>query len=192
MIVLSGPSGVGKDAVLSRMRALGRPYHFTVTVTTRPRRASEHDGVDYIFVTKEAFSQMIQEGELLEWAKVYGNFYGVPKAQVSDALREGRDVIIKADIQGAATIRKLAPQAIFIFLAPPDLEELTQRLSNRMTESTKALRLRLETAEREMHEASLFDHVVVNHRGRLDAAAQEIEDIVARERRRTPREEYFV
>lgn len=186
LLVLSGPSGVGKDAVLSGMRETGRPYHFTVTATTRPRRAGERDGVDYIFVTRQGFDDMVDSSELLEWAWVYGNLYGVPKAQVRDALARGRDVMIKADVQGAATIRELAPEAVFIFLAPPDLDALTLRLSQRLTESPETLRTRLQTAEEEMTKASDFDHVVVNHNGRLDEAVREIEAVVERERARKP------
>ena len=189
LVVLTGPSGVGKDAVLSRMRELGKPYHFTVTATTRPQRRTERDGVDYIFVSKEVFHQMVERGELLEWAEVYGNLYGVPKAQVAEAFNRGDDVIIKADVQGAATIKKLAPDAVFIFLAPSDVDELARRLSERMTESSKALRIRLKTAENEMRAAHNFDHVVVNYQGQLDSTVQEIESILMQERSRTaPRE----
>ena len=184
LVVLSGPSGAGKDALLSRMRQLGKPYRYTVTATTRPQRPTERDGVDYIFVTEESFRRMIGRDELLEWAEVYGNLYGVPRDQVAEALRSGRDVIIKADVQGAATIRKLAPGAVLIFIAPPDMEELARRLGQRMTENPEALWLRLSTAEREMQESSGFDHVVVNHQDRLDDAVEEIEAILATERRR--------
>ena len=186
LVVLSGPSGVGKDAVLSRMRELGKPFHFTVTTTTRPRRECERDGVDYVFVTTEAFSRMIEEGQLLEWAQVYGNLYGVPSAQVRDALARGLDVIIKIDVQGAATIKALAPEALFVFLAPPDIQELRKRMGERMTETPDTLTLRLATAEVEMREASEFDYVVVNHVGRLDDAVAEIDSIVTQERRRVP------
>ena len=186
MVVLSGPSGVGKDAVLSRMRELAKPFHYTVTATTRPRRPSERDGVDYVFATTEAFRGMIRRGELLEWAEVYGNLYGVPKTQVAEPLEKGCDVIVKADVQGAATIRKLAPEAVFISLAPPSMDELTHRLTHRMSESPDALKLRLETARRELEEASGFDYSIVNHRGRLDDAVAEIERVVGLERRRTP------
>jgi guanylate kinase len=185
-MVLSGPSGVGKDAVLSRMRALGKPFHFTVTTTTRPRRECERDGVDYTFVTAEEFNRMAEGGELLEWAQVYGNLYGVPRDQVRGALARGLDVVIKTDVQGAATIRTLAPEAVFIFLAPPTIEELGRRLGERMTEDPDTLALRLATAEQEMAEASRFDYVVVNHDDRLDDAVAEIESIVSREGRRIP------
>lgn len=187
LIVLSGPSGVGKDAVLSRMRELEKPYHFIVTATTRPRRPEERDGVDYIFFTEQHFRQMIADSQLLEWAEVYGNYYGVPREQVASALEAGRDVIIKADVQGAATIKKMVPEALCIFLAPPSDDELRNRLNARMTESAEALALRLETAKAEMEQASRFDRIVVNHRGRLDDAVREIDEIVAAEKRRVPR-----
>ena len=186
LLVLSGPSGVGKDAVLERMRQQGKPFHLTVTATTRRRRMTETDGVDYIFVSWESFQQMIKDGEFLEWAKVYGNLYGVPKAQVVCAFGEGRDVIIKTDVQGAATIKKLAPEGVFIFLTPPSIDELEYRLSLRMSESSEALQVRLRTAEAEMEEASKFDYVVTNHRDRLDETVAEFESIVAQERRKTP------
>ena len=187
LILLSGPSGVGKDTVLARMKKLGKPFHYTVTATTRRQRPGERDGVDYIFVTEEAFRRMIDGGELLEWAEVYGNLYGVPKGQVVDALERGEDVIIKPDVQGAATIRRLAPEAVSIFLTPGDREELARRLAERMTESPKALSLRLKTADAEMEEAPKFDYVVVNREGRLDETVREIDSVVAEEHRRRPR-----
>ena len=187
LAVLSGPSGVGKDAALARMRQQGRPYHFTVTATTRPQRPSERDGADYIFVSDEAFRGLVRDGELLEWAEVYGYHYGVPKAQVVDALGQGRDVIIKADIQGAATIKNLAPDGVFIFLAPPSPEELADRLRRRMTEAPAALERRLAIADAEMATAGTFDHVVINHNGRLDDAVDDIDAILDRERRKPGR-----
>ena len=182
LIVLSGPSGVGKDAVLSKMRTLRRPYHFTVTATTRAQRPGEQDGVDYIFLEKAVFQQMIERDEFLEWAEVYGNLYGVPRAQVTNALDHGSDVIIKADVQGAATIRTMAPRALFIFLAPPDLAELERRLRARMTESCSALKLRLETAKLEMNESIKFDHIVINQNEQVDQAVLDIDRIVSIER----------
>ena len=186
LIVVSGPSGVGKDAVLSRMKSQGRPYHFTVTSTTRVKRPNERDGVDYHFLQEQDFQQMLEGGELLEWALVYGNYYGVPKLQVTEALSRSSDVIIKTDVQGAANIRKLVPEALFIFIAPPDTQELQRRLNERMTESPETLRLRLKTAERELEEASKFDYVVVNHNGRLDQTVAELDEIIERERNRRP------
>ena len=136
LVVLSGPSGVGKDAVLSRMREGAVPYHFTVTATTRAQRPGERDGVDYIFLTSDQFDRMVEQDGFLEWAHVYGNRYGVPKDQVRKALEQGKDVLLKADVQGAATLKRLAPEAVFIFLVAPSLEELERRLRDRKTEST--------------------------------------------------------
>ncbi len=187
LVILSGPSGVGKDAVLTRMRELALPFHYTVTATTRTQRSGEYDGLDYIFVAEEEFLRMVDGEELLEWARVYGNLYGVPKRQVIDALDRGRDVIVKADVQGAATLRSLAPEAVSIFLAPGERDELLRRLAERIAESPESLRLRIETADMEMQQASAFDYVVVNRDGCLDETVREIVSLIQREHRRTPR-----
>jgi len=179
LFVLSGPSGVGKDAVLSLMRENGLPLHFTVTATTRPQRLNEVDGVDYFFYSDSEFAGMMADNAFLESAIVYGYRYGVPKGPVNQARDQGIDVIIKADIQGAASIRTEAPDAVLIFLDPPDIPELTRRLTERMTESSDALKIRIATAQREMVEGSKFDHRVVNHNGRLDDAVAEIEQIIS-------------
>ena len=182
IVVLSGPSGVGKDAVLSRMKQLGSPYHFTVTATSRTIRPGETDGVDYIFVSKETFSQMADADGLLESANVYGNMYGIPRNQVTKALEAGQDVVVKIDVQGAATIRKILPDALFIFLAAPEMSDVASRLKSRMTESPEALQRRLDTALKEMEEAPKFDFIVYNREGRIDDAAREIGSIIDRER----------
>ncbi len=187
LVVLSGPSGVGKDAVLSRMREMGRPYFFTVTATTRPLHPTERDGVAYVFVTMERFQALRDSGGFLEWAQVYGNWYGVPRAQVAEALAQGRDVVVKTDVQGAATIRGLAPEGVFIFLAAPSLEELAKRLRARGSEAPLDLGVRLRTARDEMQQLSLFTHVVVNETDRLDETVALIEAIMAAERRRVGR-----
>ena len=184
LLVLSGPSGVGKDLLLSRLREAGRPYHFTVTATTRARRGGELDGVDYHFVSAARFEAMIADDELLEWATVHGNYYGVPKAQVMDALSRGLDVILKIDVQGAETVRRLAPDALFIFLAPPSEAELERRLRGRGTEDSDALRRRIDQARHELQEAAKFDYTVVHRTDATDEAALEIEDIIEQERRR--------
>ena len=186
LLVLSGPSGVGKDLLLSRMREADRPYHFTITATTRPRRSGEYDGVDYHFVSKPDFEAMIANGELLEWANVYDNYYGVPKAQVRDALARGEDVILKIDIQGAETVRRIVPDALFIFLSPPSEVELERRLRGRRTESDDELATRIEQARHELQQAARFDYTVVHHTDATDEAALEIEDIIRREHRRQP------
>ena len=184
--MLSGPSGVGKDAVLSRMKEHGSSLHFVITATTRPQRNNEIDGKDYIFLSKSRFQEMIRSEDMIEWAEVYGNFYGVPKNPTVSALENGQDVIIKIDVQGADTIRSKFPQAIFIFLAPPNLDELAERLMNRMSESKDALKVRLDTARKEMEEMQKFDYVVTNYRNHIDKAVLEIESIIKREKSRTP------
>ena len=189
LMVLSGPSGAGKDAVLTRLKELGLPLEFIVTVTTRPRRNSEKDDVDYHFVSRESFQETMSQKELLEWANVYGNWYGVPKQPVKQALDGGRDVIVKVDIQGATTIKKILPQAVFIFLTPPSKKELITRLKKRNTESASALALRLRTAEEEIEKLPMFDYVVVNKQGKIDRVVSEIKAIIVAEKLRvTPRE----
>ena len=183
LIVLSGPSGVGKDALLRRMKEQKYPFHYVVTVTSRPRREGEKDGVDYRFVSQREFQQMIDNGELLEWANVYGNYYGVPRKEISQALSKGKDVIVKVDVQGAATIKRILPQAVFIFLRPPSMEELERRLRQRHSESAKDLALRLQKAEEEMKSLPLFDHVLTSYQGKLDEAISQIQSIVAAEKR---------
>ena len=192
LVVISGPSGVGKDAVLERMRSSNVPYHFAVTATARPKRDSEVDGVDYIFVEGDEFRRMIQNDELLEWAEVYGNPYGVPKSPVRVALARGQDVILKIDVQGADNIRRLVPGAVYVFLAPPDMSELKHRLTRRRTESTETLKVRLATAAKELEEAAKFDYVVVNRTGRLDKAVEEINTIIRRERGRPGRVQIII
>lgn len=192
LVVISGPSGVGKDAVLERMKAQDVPYHFAVTATARPKRENEVDGVDYIFVERDEFEDMIANDELLEWAEVYGNLYGVPKSPVREALARGQDVILKIDVQGGDNIRRLVPGAVYVFLAPPHMTELEQRLRQRRTESQEALKVRLETAAREMEEAEKYDYVVVNRTGQLDEAVEEIKAIIQRERARVGRERIVI
>ncbi len=173
---------MGKDALLTRMKELGVPLFYSVTATSRPRRSREVDGADYHFIEKPRFEQMIRDGEFLEWANVYGNLYGVPRKMIEDAVAAGRDAIVKVDIQGAATIKRLKPEAISIFIAPPSMEELQRRLVERKTETGADLDLRLKTARGEMETASSFDHVVISHNNRIDEAIREIEFIIEREK----------
>ena len=181
-IVISGPSGVGKDAVLNAMRRMRYPLYFAVTATTRPQRRGENDGVDYHFVSKAEFERMIEKGELLEWANVYGNLYGVPRHQVQQALAEGLDVVVKVDVQGAATIKNVLPEAVFIFVAPPSMSDLEERLRQRKTESGVDLELRMKAAHEEMGSLPLFNYVVVNHENQVDLTVSQIESIVTAEK----------
>jgi guanylate kinase len=182
LIVLSGPSGVGKDAVLSRMRELKRPYRYVVTATTRVKRQGEQDGVDYHFLSPEQFQQMLDDGQFLEWANVYGNSYGVPKQEIASALAAGLDVIVKVDAQGAATIKGILPQAVFIFLMPPSSEAQEQRLRRRHSESATELALRLERAKEEMDRVPLFDYVVTSHQHKLNEVVFQVDAIVTAEK----------
>jgi guanylate kinase len=187
LVVLSGPSGVGKDSVLGGLKASGRDYHFAVTATTRPRRSGEVDGRDYRFLTRQRFEEMLAAGELLENAVVYDEHYGVPKAEVRQALARGQDVVMRTDIQGVATIKGAVPQAVTIFLAPASVSELEERLRRRGADSEEQLRLRLATARREMDAARHFDHVVLNAHGKLEEAVAAVERIIAAEKERRER-----
>ena len=188
-IIISGPSGVGKDAVLALMKESDFPFERIITVTTRPQRAMERDKVDYYFVTSGKFQDMREHGELLEWAQVYGNWYGVPKEAVKEALKKGRDVIIKVDVQGAATIKKIIPQAILIYLVTPSAGELEGRLKQRSTESSADLALRTKIAAEELKQLSFFDYVVINKPGEIAQAVSDIMAIINAEKCRvTPRE----
>ncbi len=182
LIVLSGPSGAGKDATLARMKALGCPFHFVVTVTDRPQRPGEVHGVDYYFVSSEEFAAMLERGELLEHAVVYGQNKGIPKSQVRQALASGRDVIMRLDVQGAATVRHIVPDALLLFLIAPSEEELIRRLRERQTESPQELERRIATAREEMKRLSEFDYVVVNRDGRLDETVEQIMAIITAEK----------
>jgi guanylate kinase len=185
LIVISGPSGVGKDAVLARMKERGLPFHFVVTATTRPRRAGEVEGKDYIFVSRAEFDRMIAQGEMLEHALVYNDHKGIPRHQVAQALASGSDVALRVDVQGAATIRSLAPQALLIFLLAASEEELERRLRARRTESEADLALRLRTARQELEQIPLFDYAVVNRDFALDSTVDTILAIIEAEHHRS-------
>ena len=181
LIVISGPSGVGKDTVLQRMKERNLPFHFVVTATTRPPRANEVEGVDYFFVSHDEFARMIDEDELLEYAIVYTDYKGIPKSQVRQALDSGKDVIMRIDVQGAETIRKLCPEALLIFLTTQNQEELVARLHERKTESDDGLSLRIATARQELKRIEQFDYVVVNRAEQLDTTVDIIVSIILAE-----------
>jgi len=181
LIVISGPSGVGKDSVVQSLKQRNQFLHFVITATSRAPRPEEVDGVDYFFVSNEEFQQMIKDDELLEHAVVYGEFKGIPKAQVRDALASGQDVIMRLDVQGASTIRALAPEAVLVFLTTTSEEELVQRLKARKTESPEKLKLRIETARQEYTRIEEFDYVVYNREGQLQQAVDVILAIIQAE-----------
>lgn len=189
LVVLTGPSGAGKDSILNALRNNPR-YHITVTATTRAPREGETHGVDYYFVTREEFEAMVRDGELLEHAMVYGQEKGVPKAPVREAMAAGKDVVMRTDIQGARYIRSAVPGAITIFVTAPSPEELERRLTERATDTPEQLAVRLRTATEEMDAAEEFDYVVVNDD--LDRAVAEVEAILEREQGREGRERAVV
>ena len=184
LIVISGPSGVGKDTLLERMRERGCPMHFVVTATDRAPRPGEAHGVDYFFLATEEFTRMIAQDALLEHAVVYGQHKGIPRQHVQDALASGKDVIMRIDVQGAATIRRLVPQAVLIFLTASSDEELEQRLLARGGDTSEQLQKRIATAREEMRCLPEFDYVVVNRDGELDQAVDDVLAIIRAEHRR--------
>jgi guanylate kinase len=185
LVVISGPSGVGKDSVLDGLKERNLPIHFVVTATTRPRRANEVHGQDYFFISKEEFAHMIDQDELIEYAIVYNDYKGIPKQQVREALDSGKDVVMRIDVQGAATVRKLAPEALLIFLTTESEAELVRRLESRKTETAEELSLRIATARQELKRVEEFDYVVINRNDQLDEAVDLIESIMAAEHHRT-------
>ncbi len=182
LIVISGPSGVGKDAVIKRLLELDPNLRYSVSYTTRAPRPGEVDGVNYHFVSRDEFEKLIREGAFLEYATYGGNLYGTPKAQLDEGRGDGHDVVLKIDVQGAEQVRKRAPDALRIFLAPPSMEELLRRRTERHSESARDQIARQMIAKDEMALAPHFDHVVVNDD--LERAVQEVLAIVrmARER----------
>jgi guanylate kinase len=187
MVVISGPSGVGKDEVLKVLQQRQVPFHFVVTATTRPQRSGEIDGEDYHFVSVSEFAGMIERGELLEHAVVYGDYKGIPAAQVRDALESGKDAVLRIDIQGAETVRRLVDGAVFIFLVAESMSELERRLRERKSDPADRLKLRIVTAREEMQRAEEFDYVVVNQRDRLDDTVDAILAIITAEKCRVGR-----
>lgn len=185
LIVISGPSGVGKDTVLQGLQDRQLPFQFVVTATSRPKRPAEVHGRDYFFVSEDEFKALIEAGELLEHALVYHHYKGIPKQQVRDAFKSGKDVVLRIDVQGAETIRRLVPEAVLIFLAAASLRELMERLVQRKTETGADLEKRMATARAEMEKIELFDYVVLNREDEVDATLDQIIAIVKAEHSRT-------
>jgi len=186
LVIISGPSGVGKDTIIDALRARPRDpdYHYVVTCTTRCPRPGEVPDVSYQFLTPEAFHALRNAGELLEANEVHGNWYGTPRRDVAAALAAGHDVILKIDVQGAQVVKERVPDALLVFIVPPSLEALFQRLRSRATESADELELRQRNAAIELARQGDYDRVVVNETGEIERTAAEIEAIIAQEKRR--------
>jgi guanylate kinase len=184
LIVISGPSGVGKDAVLREMKCRKLDVSFVVTTTSRPPRPEEVEGVDYHFVSKEEFEVMVENGKMLEHALVYQDYKGLQAEHVRAPLQSGKDVVIRVDVQGAARYRSLCPDALLIFLIPTNEQEWFQRLKSRRTETPESLKIRVGMAKKELECLSIFDYVIVNAENRLGEVVDTIEDIIRAEHHR--------
>ncbi|GLI50320.1 guanylate kinase [Tepidanaerobacter syntrophicus] len=180
LIVVSGPSGVGKGTLCNALVKNIDNLFISISATTRPPRTGEVNGVNYIFMNQENFEEKIEEGQFLEWAKVYNNYYGTPKEFVVEKLKEGKDVILEIDIQGAAQVKKNCPNGVFVFIAPPSLEELRKRIINRGTDNEESINLRLKSAKEEMRASFDYDYVIINDD--LDKAVLKLQSVILAER----------
>ncbi|KYQ86990.1 MULTISPECIES: guanylate kinase [Thermoactinomyces] len=185
LVVISGPSGVGKGTVCKALREMMPELTYSISATTRSPREGEVDGVNYFFKSVQEFEKMIEEDELIEWAQYVGNYYGTPRHFVEETLAKGRDVVLEIEVQGAMQVKEKYPQGIFIFLVPPSFEELRQRIIHRGTESESVLNLRLEAASDELKQINQYDYVVINDE--VDKACERIRAIVMAEHCRTDR-----
>jgi guanylate kinase len=186
LVIISGPSGVGKDTIIEAMqrREPPHPRHYVVTVTTRARRPKEIDGVSYHFVSLDDYQRLDTAEGLLEASEVHGNWYGTPRDQVQSALSSGRDAILKIDVQGAHKVREKVPDVLLIYVVPPSFEVLRERLVGRSTETSEELEVRLGNAEYELSQQDKYDHVVVNETDQIDGTAEKIDAVIATEHQR--------
>ena len=187
LIALAGPSAVGKDVIVNRMKEQRIPFHFLATVTTRLPRPGEVDGVDYQFVTLNDYQEMLARGEFLEHAEVYGSYYGIPRSTILRVLAAHQDVLLRIGIQGIPTIKTLFPSAICILLAPASMEELMMRMQQRTSETGIDNTWRTTTAFEELEAAPIFDYVVINRNNRLDETVNVIVAIITAEKCRVGR-----
>ena len=190
IIVISGPSGVGKDSVLRALKNGDLPLHHVVTANTRKPRPGEVEGVDYFFVSREKFEEMILNDELIEYSKVYQDYKGPPKSEVRKAIETNKDVIFRLDVQGAEKIKTLFPHSILIFLTPTNQEEWYKRLKGRRLSKEKDLDMRIKTVQVELEKAAIFDYIVVNAQDKLSETVEIIEAIITAEHHKTHKHKF--
>jgi guanylate kinase len=181
LFVLSAPSGTGKDTVIHALKTRGMDFHVVASVTTRAPRPGESEGNPYYFVSHEQFARMVANNELIEHAQVHGNWYGQPLQQIRDNIQRGRDVLLKIDVQGAATVRKKFPEAIYIFLVPGSVEELVERLVNRHTETEEQVKRRLKDAQYELAQKVHYEYIIENRQGKLNEAVDNLQAVMQAE-----------
>jgi guanylate kinase len=189
LIIISGPSGVGKDTIIEALKRRHQSHHgprrhdhhYVVTCTTRAPRAGEVDGVSYHFIDRDRFMKLRDSGQLLEWAEVHGHWYGTPRAEVAAYLAKGMDVVLKIDVQGAQKVKEHVQDAILIFVVPPSLEALFRRLRARATESAEELELRQRNAAIELGRQGDYDHIVENKDDQVERTAELIDEIISKE-----------
>lgn len=185
LVVVSGPSGTGKGTLCKELRRQVPELQYSISVTTRPPRPGEKDGVNYYYLSKEKFEEMLANDEFLEWAKVYDNYYGTPKKKVMEVLEKGEDILLEIDIQGALQIMKQFPQGVFIYIVPPSIEELERRIVNRGTDSAEVIKKRLSCVEEELSYMSEYDYIVVNDE--VEKAVEKLKAIIVAEKCRPER-----
>ena len=176
--VISGPSAVGKDTIIENLQKEDNNFHFVVTATTRRPRKNEKEGINHFFYSKETFNKLIKNNDLIEWAKVYKNYYGVPKSQVFEPLKNNKNVLLRVDVQGAKRIKELIPDVVLIFIKPEKPEALRKRLIERGVNTTTEMNTRLKTAEREIQTSNFFDFIIVNKDGDLPYAVKKVLNII--------------
>jgi len=189
LVVLSGPSGAGKDTVIKILRSRHAMLHYTVTVTTRKPREGEIDWENYHFVSREEFEDMLSHDEFLEWVEYNGNYYGTPKSQIHRALKEGKIVVLKIEVQGAKRIKKLIPDAIFVFITTPSREELVERLKGRQTDLLEEQKKRLAIAEEELQQVYNYDYLIINHNDQAIVSSEKVWSIMVAESCRVGRKD---
>ena len=187
LFVLSGPSGVGKGTILARLFVCFHDIEYSVSATTRQARAGEVQGENYYFLSEEDFFRLVENDQLIEWANVHNNYYGTPKENVDKTLKKGQDIILEIDIQGAKQVRENYPDAVFIFLLPPSLQELEQRLEQRGSEDKKNKEIRLKNAREEMQEKRKYDYVIINDR--IEETVDKLRSIIIAESCRINKED---